>query len=94
MAITLKQLRYLTTLQDERHFGRAASRLHVTQPTLSQQLRQLEATLGTTLVERGPPASLTPIGRDVGPIAVGRRWEAAQPSGHGRATAATREGTA
>ena len=65
MAITLKQLRYLTTLQDERHFGRAASRLHVTQPTLSQQLRQLEATLGTTLVERGPPASLTPIGRGV-----------------------------
>ena len=53
MAITLKQLRYLTTLQDERHFGRAATRLPVTQPTLSQQVRQLEATLGATLVERG-----------------------------------------
>ncbi|MEL7728856.1 LysR substrate-binding domain-containing protein [Citromicrobium bathyomarinum] len=65
MAITLKQLRYLTTLQDERHFGRAANRLHVTQPTLSQQVRQLEATLGATLVERGQPVSLTPIGRDV-----------------------------
>lgn len=65
MAITLKQLRYLTTLQDERHFGRAADRLHVTQPTLSQQVRQLEATLGATLVERGQPASLTPIGREV-----------------------------
>jgi len=65
MAITLKQLRYLTTLQEERHFGRAASRLHVTQPTLSQQVRQLEATLGATLVERGQPVSLTPIGRDI-----------------------------
>ncbi|MBB3033297.1 hydrogen peroxide-inducible genes activator [Alteriqipengyuania lutimaris] len=65
MAITLKQLRYLTTLQEERHFGRAASRLNVTQPTLSQQVRQLEAMLGATLVERGQPASLTPIGRDI-----------------------------
>lgn len=65
MAVTLKQLRYLCAVQDERHFGRAANRLHVTQPTLSQQLRQLEAALGTMLVERGQPVSLTPIGREV-----------------------------
>tara|TARA_B100001179_G_scaffold39747_1_gene25940 strand:- start:210 stop:1112 length:903 start_codon:yes stop_codon:yes gene_type:complete len=65
MAMTLKQLRYLSTLQEERHFGRAAHRLNVTQPTLSQQLRQLEQTLGATLIERGPPVALTPIGREV-----------------------------
>ena len=63
--MTLKQLRYLSTLQEERHFGRAAHRLNVTQPTLSQQLRQLEQTLGATLIERGPPVALTPIGREV-----------------------------
>lgn len=64
MRTTLKQLRYLVALQDERHFGRAALRLNVTQPTLSHQLRQLEEGLGVQLVDRGQPVSLTPIGRE------------------------------
>ena len=65
MALSIKQLRYLVAVQDERHFGRAAHRLNVTQPTLSQQLRQLEASLGVTLVERGQPVTVTPVGREV-----------------------------
>ena len=50
---TLRQLRYLTALAEERHFGRAAALCHVTQPALSMQIRELEAELDLTLVERG-----------------------------------------
>ncbi|HVK42072.1 MAG TPA: LysR substrate-binding domain-containing protein [Phenylobacterium sp.] len=50
---TLRQLRYLTALAEERHFGRAAALCHVTQPALSMQIRELEAELELTLVERG-----------------------------------------
>ncbi|MCP5395145.1 MAG: hydrogen peroxide-inducible genes activator [Sphingomonadaceae bacterium] len=63
---TLRQLQYLATLADTQHFGRAAAAVHVSQPTLSQQLRQLEAKLGVTLVERGDtPVQLTPVGREI-----------------------------
>lgn len=60
---TLQQLRYLVALADTRHFRRAAEACHVTQPTLSAQLRQLEARLGVRLVEQGRPrVILTPLG--------------------------------
>ena len=50
--MTLRQLRYLVALADERHFTRAAAREHVAQPALSQQIRTLEAEVGLALVER------------------------------------------
>ena len=54
MDITLRQLQYFVALAQERHFGRAAEAVHVSQPALSVQIRELEARLGTTLIERKP----------------------------------------
>lgn len=49
----IKQLRFLVALDETRHFGQAAERCHVTQPTLSMRLRNLEDELGVELVRRG-----------------------------------------
>ena len=63
---TLRQFTYLVALADYRNFRRAADAVQVSQPTLSQQLRTLEARLGVTLVERNEsPVQLTPVGREV-----------------------------
>jgi len=52
--LKLKDLRYLVAVADTRHFGQAAARCHVSQPTLSAQLKKLEDYLGVQLVERHP----------------------------------------
>src|SRR5579884_3803721 len=52
--LKLKDLRYLVAVADERHFGRAARRCFVSQPTLSAQLKKLEDSLGVPLIERQP----------------------------------------
>ena len=64
---TLQQFRYLVALADTGHFGRAAERCHVSQPTLSGQLKELERRLQARLVERDRRLRvvLTPLGRDV-----------------------------
>ena len=63
---TLRQLSYLIAIADERHFGRAAERVHVAQPTLSLQFAALERKLGARLVERDRNgANLTPFGREI-----------------------------
>jgi LysR family transcriptional regulator, hydrogen peroxide-inducible genes activator len=64
--IKLKDLRYLVAVADCRHFGRAAERCFVSQPTLSAQLKKLEDYLGVQLIERQPNnVSLTEPGEQI-----------------------------
>jgi len=66
MELKLRDLRYLVAVADLRHFGRAAARCFVSQPTLSAQLKKLEQTLGVQLIERAPNAvALTAVGEEV-----------------------------
>ncbi len=63
---TLRRLEYLVAISQHRNFHKAAHAAGVSQPTLSQQIRLLEAELGVTLVDRGLGGSeLTPVGRDI-----------------------------
>jgi LysR family hydrogen peroxide-inducible transcriptional activator len=66
MELKLKDLRYLVAVADQRHFGRAAARCFVSQPTLSAQLKKLEQSLGVQLIERAPhKVSLTAAGEEI-----------------------------
>ncbi|MEM5516166.1 LysR substrate-binding domain-containing protein [Henriciella sp. AS95] len=66
MRPTLRQLQYIVAIADSGRFHEAARRLHVSQPSLSTQLAEAEATLGVTIFERGRKgATVTPIGEDI-----------------------------
>ncbi len=63
MEVELHHLRSFIVLAEERHFGRAAKLLHVTQPTLSRQIRRLEQAVGARLLDRASrPLRLTATG--------------------------------
>jgi LysR family hydrogen peroxide-inducible transcriptional activator len=64
--MNLKDLKYLVALADTGHFGKAAERTFVSQPTLSAQLKKLEEYLGVKLVERQPKnVQLTEVGKQI-----------------------------
>ncbi|MFH9352007.1 LysR family transcriptional regulator [Kitasatospora sp. NPDC017646] len=68
--LPLPQLHAFVVLAEELHFGRAAARLGVAQPPLSQQIRRLEEKVGHPLFLRAPGAvTLTPVGRELLPAA-------------------------
>jgi LysR family transcriptional regulator, hydrogen peroxide-inducible genes activator len=64
--MNLRDLKYLIAVAETEHFGHAAARCYVSQPTLSGQIKKLEQELGVTLFERtNRSVSITPIGAEI-----------------------------
>lgn len=64
--MNLRDLKYLVAVAETKHFGRAAQRCFVSQPTLSSQIKKLEESLGVTLFERtNRSVSITEVGRSI-----------------------------
>ena len=64
--VNFRDLQYAVAVAEERHFGRAAERCHISQPTLSGQVRKLEESLGVILFERtSRSVAVTAVGEEV-----------------------------
>jgi DNA-binding transcriptional LysR family regulator len=86
--LDLRLVRYFTVVAEHLHFGRAAAALHITQPSLSRQIRHLEQQLGARLLDRTPQGSrLTEAGEVFLPRARALLRSAAQAAAHTRAAA-------
>ncbi|GAA2327226.1 LysR family transcriptional regulator [Streptomyces kunmingensis] len=72
--LDLAQVRAFAAVADERHFGRAAARLGITQQALSKRVARLEATLGVRLFERGTRGARGPGAPGVEPTEYGVRF--------------------
>jgi DNA-binding transcriptional LysR family regulator len=86
--LDLRLVRYFTVVAEHQHFGRAAEALHVTQPSLSRQIRSLEQQLGARLLDRTPQGSrLTEAGEVFLPQAQALLRSAAEAAATTRAAA-------
>jgi DNA-binding transcriptional LysR family regulator len=86
--LDLRLVRYFTVVAEHLHFGRAAGALHITQPSLSRQIRRLEQQLGARLLDRTPQGSrLTEAGDVFLPRAKGLLRSATQAAAYTRAAA-------
>jgi DNA-binding transcriptional LysR family regulator len=86
--LDLRLVRYFTAVAEHRHFGRAAAELRIAQPSLSRQIRQLEAQLGARLLDRTPQGTrLTEAGEVFLPRARALLRSAAQAAAATRAAA-------
>ena len=64
--MNIRDLKYLIAVAETSHFGKAAERCFVSQPTLSGQIKKLEEELGVTLFERTRRSvSITPVGEEI-----------------------------
>ena len=86
--LDLRLVRYFTAVAEHRHFGRAAEALHITQPSLSRQIRRLEQQVGARLLDRTPRGTrLTEAGEVFRPQAEALLRGAAQAAAQARAAA-------
>ncbi|MFI1755402.1 LysR family transcriptional regulator [Streptomyces sp. NPDC020571] len=91
MDVDLRLVRYFTVVAEYGNFGRAATKLHLAQPSLSRQIQRLEAQLGVRLFDRSPQgSSLTDAGRAFLPRARTLLHEAEQAARTARAAAQPR----
>src|SRR5271170_3925230 len=90
-AIELRHLRYFVALADVGSFTRAAERMFIAQPTLSQQIRRLEMIIGTPLLQRSREGGHGAAGRLPGrAVPGGSRDEPDQAGGRPRTAAPAR----
>ena len=65
-SMNLRDLKYVIAVAETRHFGQAAERCFVSQPTLSGQIRKLEQELGVAIFERtNRSVDITPVGEAI-----------------------------